>query len=53
MESLYFLIPISILILAIAAKVFIWAVNNNQFQHLDQHGMDILEDVPVQKTGEL
>ncbi len=52
MESLYFLIPVSIVILAIAAKVFIWAVNHDQFQHLDQHGMDILEDKPIQNTGE-
>jgi len=53
MESLYFLIPISILMLAVAAKIFIWAVDHKQFEQLDQHGLDILEDTNEQNTGEL
>ncbi len=44
MEILALLIPISILLVAVAAAAFIWAVNNNQFDQLDQHAVDILED---------
>lgn len=44
MESLFILIPISILLLSIAAVIFLWAVNHNQFDHLDKHGFDIFDD---------
>ena len=38
------LIPLSIALMIIAVKVFLWAVNANQFEHLDKHGFDIFED---------
>jgi len=44
MEMLVVLIPVSIVLIAIAGAVFLWAVNNNQFEELDKHGLDILED---------
>ena len=44
MEILVLLIPISLLLIGIAAVVFLWAVNNNQFEQLDKHGFDIFED---------
>ena len=44
MEVLVVLIPISILLLGVGAALFIWAVNNNQFEQLDKHGFDIFEE---------
>ena len=44
MEILLLLIPISIVLIAIAGATFVWAVNNDQFEELDRHGFDILED---------
>jgi len=44
MEILVVLIPISIILIGIAAAIFIWAVNNNQFEQLDKHGLDIFEE---------
>jgi len=44
MEMIWVLIPVSILLIGIAAAVFLWAVNHNQFEQLDKHGFDIFED---------
>ncbi len=44
MEILVVLIPVSIVLIAIAAAIFLWAVNNNQFEQLDKHGFDIFEE---------
>ena len=44
MEILVVLIPVSIVLIAIAAVIFLWAVNNNQFEQLDKHGFDIFEE---------
>ncbi len=44
MSGLLLLIPISLLFIAVAAAVFVWAVNNDQFEELDRHGFDILDD---------
>ncbi|WP_261874694.1 cbb3-type cytochrome oxidase assembly protein CcoS [Vibrio rarus] len=42
MESLYILIPIAILLVAIAVAVFLWAVKTEQFEDLDRQGHNIL-----------
>ncbi len=44
MNIIFLLIPISLIILALAVLVFIWAVNNKQFDDLEKHGHDILFD---------
>jgi len=44
MEMLVVLIPISIILIGIAAAVFLWAVNHDQFDQLDKHGLDIFEE---------
>lgn len=44
MEILVVLIPISVVLIGIAAALFLWAVNNNQFEQLDKHGFDIFEE---------
>ena len=46
MEALIVLIPISIVLFAIAAAIFVWAVERNQFERLDQHAFDILDEDP-------
>lgn len=44
MESLYLLIPITIIFLAVAIKAFLWAADNKQFDNLDQEAHRILFD---------
>jgi cbb3-type cytochrome oxidase maturation protein len=44
MDSLYILIPIAVFFAAIAAKLFFWAVDNNQFDDLETEGQRILFD---------
>ena len=42
MESLYLLIPIALLFLAVAVGLFVWAVNRRQFDDLERQGRSIL-----------
>lgn len=44
MDSLFILIPIAIIFVIVAAKVFFWAVDNHQFDDLDTEGQRILFD---------
>ncbi len=44
MESLYLLIPLSVLLVFIIGLVFWWALNSHQFDSLDEVGGKILED---------
>jgi len=44
MEILVVLIPVSVVLIGIAAVIFLWAVNNDQFEQLDKHGFDIFEE---------
>lgn len=44
MESLIVLIPLSVLLLLVALKTFLWAVNSGQFDDLDREAARILED---------
>lgn len=44
MESLYILIPIAILFCALALKLFIWAVDNRQFEDLERESKRILDN---------
>ncbi|WKD50494.1 cbb3-type cytochrome oxidase assembly protein CcoS [Microbulbifer spongiae] len=48
MDSLYFLIPIAVLFVALAVKLFFWAVNNGQYDDLDTEGRRILFEDDVQ-----
>ncbi len=51
MESLYILIPLAILIVALAVWVFSWAVKNGQFEDLDTEGKRILFDEQPQNNA--
>ena len=44
MSIIYVLIPLAIIIVAIAIGVFFWAVKSNQFEDLDRPGYSILFD---------
>ena len=44
MSIIYVLIPLSVIIVAIAIGVFFWAVKSNQFEDLDRQGYSILFD---------
>ena len=52
MEILVVLIPISIVLIGIAAAMFLWAVDNDQFEHLDSHGFDIFKNDPKDDSGD-
>ncbi len=44
MNILLFLIPISLVMAAVAALLFAWAVRRGQFEDLDTPALDILRD---------
>ncbi|MEZ0123422.1 MAG: cbb3-type cytochrome oxidase assembly protein CcoS [Candidatus Reddybacter sp.] len=44
MESLYFLIPLSMLVVALGVRLFFWAVNSGQYDDLDGEAERILFD---------
>ncbi len=44
MESLYVLIPIALLLVGLAIKLFFWAVKSGQYDDLDTEGKRILFD---------
>lgn len=51
MDSLYFLIPIALVLMALAVKFLFWAVNNGQYDDLDTEAHRILfDDEPSAKT---
>lgn len=44
MESLYFLIPIALVFVAIALRILLWALNSGQYDNLDTEAHRILFD---------
>ena len=44
MNSLLFLVPISVALLGVAIGAFAWAVRRGQFEDLDTAALDILVD---------
>lgn len=50
MDSLYILIPIAVVFVAVAISAFLWAVNNRQYDDLDSEAQRILfeDDAPLQ-----
>ena len=44
MDIIYWLIPLTIIILVIAVMIFFWAVKNGQFNDLDSPAVNILLD---------
>lgn len=52
MEIVYVLIPLSVVLLAAAIGVFLWAVNNGQFEDLDTPGWRILHDDDAKRRSD-
>ena len=44
MDIIYWLIPLTIILLVIAVLIFFWAVKNGQFNDLDSPAISILLD---------
>lgn len=44
MESLFFLVPVTLLLVGIAVAVFFWAMRSGQFDDLDSPAWRILRD---------
>lgn len=51
MSIIYVLIPLAVIIVAIAIGIFFWAVKSNQFDDLDRQGYSILfdDDLPPEE----
>lgn len=49
MSIIFVLIPIAIIIVAIAIAMFFWAVKSNQFDDLERQGYSILFDDDIKK----
>ncbi|TNF34568.1 MAG: cbb3-type cytochrome oxidase assembly protein CcoS [Gammaproteobacteria bacterium] len=50
MESLYLLVPIGIVLIAVAAAILLWAVRSGQYDDLDREASRILFDEPSAAT---
>jgi cbb3-type cytochrome oxidase maturation protein len=50
MESLYLLLPLSVLLVLALIGVFGWAINAGQFDDLEREGWRVLEDAPQRAT---
>jgi len=44
MEIIYVLIPLSVILMALAIGFFFWAIKNDQFDDLDTPALDVLDD---------
>jgi len=51
MESLYLLLPLSVLLVLALIGVFGWAINAGQFDDLEREGWRVLEDAPVERPA--
>lgn len=49
MQAIFLLLAISIVVLAVAGWAFLWAVKRGQFDDLDQHALDVLDDEPAKE----
>ena len=44
MSAIFILIPLGVVLLAVAVAAFIWAVDHDQFEDLDREGSRLLFD---------
>lgn len=54
MSIIYVLIPLAIILVAVAIGIFFWAVRSDQFQDLERQGYSILfdDDLPDDQKSE-
>ena len=53
LQSIYLLIPLSIVLLAAAIWAFFWAVNRGQFDDMDESARAALEEDPPPENDSL
>jgi len=46
MNSSYLLIPLALVLLAVCVGAFFWAVDNGQFEDIDDEGSSVLDEQP-------
>ena len=51
MEAVFFLIPLSLILVFGALVVFVWSVRNGQYDDLDKEAWRILEDEETEING--
>jgi cbb3-type cytochrome oxidase maturation protein len=51
MDSLYLLLPLSVLLVLALIGVFAWALNAGQFEDLEREGWRIVEERSVEGQG--
>jgi cbb3-type cytochrome oxidase maturation protein len=49
-DSLYILIPVALIFVAIGIKLLLWAIDNGQYDDLDKEAWRILADDSAPKT---
>lgn len=49
MSIIYVLIPLAVILVALAVAIFFWAVKSNQFDDLDRQGYSILFDDDIKQ----
>ncbi|MDH5737558.1 MAG: cbb3-type cytochrome oxidase assembly protein CcoS [Gammaproteobacteria bacterium] len=52
METLYLLIPLSLVLIVLACMAFIWSVRHGQFDDLEKEGWRILQEDETGTTKE-
>ena len=52
MDSLYLLIPLSVVLALAIAGVLVWAVVSGQFENLDRAGERVLRELPDEQENE-
>ena len=50
MDSLYLLIPVALVFVAVAVKLLLWAIDSGQYDDLDKEGWRILADEEAPET---
>ncbi len=52
MDSLYLLIPVALVLVALGIKLLLWAIDNGQYDDLDKEAWRIIADDKSQKNGD-
>ena len=53
MSMLYILIPLAVVLLALAVWALLWAIKNGQFDDLESHGWSVVLDDDQKPPSEL
>jgi len=54
MDSLYLLIPVALVFVAVGIRLLLWAIDNGQYEDLDKEAWRILAEdkKPIDKSGQ-